>query len=178
MCHDVLIRALPRIRTRVPDTRLVVVGEGPLRPVYEAMAAGLGVGDAVVFAGSLSDADRDLWFERAHVFAMPSRLSASGGEGFGIVYLEAGSHELAVVAGAAGGSLDAVVDGETGLLVDPNDHVAVAQAVTGLLQDRRLAGTLGRAGAARAREFAWPVIAGRVEELLLATAEHSGRRES
>jgi phosphatidylinositol alpha-1,6-mannosyltransferase len=142
------------------------------------MAAGLGVGDAVVFAGSLSDADRDLWFERAHVFAMPSRLSASGGEGFGIVYLEAGSHELAVVAGAAGGSLDAVVDGETGLLVDPNDHVAVAQAVTGLLQDRRLAGTLGRAGAARAREFAWPVIAGRVEELLLATAEHSGRRES
>jgi phosphatidylinositol alpha-1,6-mannosyltransferase len=175
--HDVLIRALPLIRARVPDTRLVIVGEGPLRPVYEAMAAGLGLGDAVVFGGSLSDADRDLWFERAHVFAMPSRLSASGGEGFGIVYLEAGSHELAVVAGAAGGSLDAVVDGETGLLVDPNDHFAVAQAVTGLLQDRRLAGTLGRAGAARAREFAWPVIAGRVEDLLLATAQHSGRRQ-
>jgi phosphatidylinositol alpha-1,6-mannosyltransferase len=175
--HDVLIRALPLIRARVPDTRLVIVGEGPLRPVYEAMAAGLGLGDAVVFGGSLSDADRDLWFERAHVFAMPSRLSASGGEGFGIVYLEAGSHELAVVAGAAGGSLDAVVDGETGLLVDPNDHFAVAQAVTGLLQDRRLAGTLGRAGAARAREFAWPVIAGRVEDLLLATAQHSGGRQ-
>jgi phosphatidyl-myo-inositol dimannoside synthase len=173
--HDVLIRALPLIRARVPGARLVIVGEGPLRPVYEAMAAGLGLGsDAVVFGGSLPDADRDLWFDRAHVFAMPSRLTASGGEGFGIVYLEAGSHELAVVAGAAGGSLDAVVDGETGLLVDPNDHVAVAQAVTGLLQDRRLAGTLGRAGAARARQFAWPVIAGRVEDLLLATAERSG----
>jgi phosphatidylinositol alpha-1,6-mannosyltransferase len=173
--HDVLIRALPLIRARVPDARLVIVGEGPLRPAYEAMAAALGLGEAVVFLGSVPDAERDLWFERAHVFAMPSRLSASGAEGFGIAYLEAGVHELAVVAGAAAGSLDAVVDGRTGLLVDPHDHVAVAQAVAGLLQDRRRAGSLGRAGAVRAREFAWPVIAKRVEDLLLATAEGSGR---
>lgn len=173
--HDVLIRALPLIRARVPGARLVIVGEGPMRPVYEAMAGGLGLSDAVLFLGSVPDAERDLWFERAHVFAMPSRLSASGGEGFGIVYLEAGSHELAVVAGAAGGSLDAVIDGETGILVDPNDHISVAEAVASLLRDRRRAGTLGRAGAAHAREFAWPVIARRVEDLLLATAEGSSR---
>lgn len=168
--HDVLIRALPLVRARVPEARLVIVGEGPLRPMYEAMAAGLGLGEAVRFLGSVSDAERDSWFRRAHVFAMPSRLSVSGGEGFGMVYLEAGSHGLAVVAGAAGGALDAVVDGETGILVDPNDHVAVAQALTGLLRDPRRAGTLGRAGAVRAGEFAWPVIAARVEELLLKTA--------
>ncbi len=176
--QDVLIRAMPLIRARVPEARLVIVGEGPMRPVYEAMAAVLGLGDAVAFLGSVSDAERDLWFERAQVFAMPSRLSPSGGEGFGIVFLEAGCHGLSVVAGAAGGSLDAVVDGETGILVDPNDHVSVAQAVTGLLQDRRRAATLGRAGAARAAEFAWPAIAGRVEDLLLATVENSARLRS
>jgi phosphatidylinositol alpha-1,6-mannosyltransferase len=172
--HDVLIRALPLVRARVPGARLVIAGDGPMRPAYEAMASALDLGDAVRFLGSVPDAERDRWFRRAHVFAMPSRLSASGGEGFGMVYLEAGSHGLAVVAGAAGGAVDAVVDGETGVLVDPEDHVSVAQALTGLLRDPRRAGSLGRAGAARAGEFAWPVIAGRVEELLLATA--AGRR--
>jgi phosphatidylinositol alpha-1,6-mannosyltransferase len=172
--HDVLIRALPLVRARVPGARLVIVGEGPLRPVYEAMASRLGLDGAVRFLGSVSDEERDRWFERAHVFAMPSRLSPSGGEGFGIVHLEAGAHELAVVAGAEGGSVDAVVDGETGLLVDPTDHVAVAQALTLLLTDRRRAGALGRAGAARAREFAWPLIARRVEDLLLTIADRHG----
>ena len=173
--HDVLIRALPLVRAQMERARLVVVGEGPLRPVYEAMARSLGLEDSVLFLGSLSDSERDRWFERAHVFAMPSRLSPSGGEGFGIVYLEAGAHGLAVVAGAAGGAVDAVVDGETGLLVDPTDHVAVARAVGVLLRDRSVAAALGRSGAARAREYAWPVIAGRVEELLLQTAREGLR---
>jgi phosphatidylinositol alpha-1,6-mannosyltransferase len=173
--HDVLIRALPLVRARVRTARLAVVGEGPLQPVYEAMAANLGMEEAVLFLGSLPDSERDLWFERAHVFAMPSRLSPSGGEGFGIVYLEAGAHQLAVVAGAAGGSIDAVVDGRTGVLVDPTDHVAVADGVSSLLTDRRRAAVMGRAGAARAREFAWPVIARRVEDLLLETAARPGR---
>jgi phosphatidylinositol alpha-1,6-mannosyltransferase len=173
--HDVLIRAMPLVRARVRTARLAVVGEGPLQPVYEAMAAALGMEEAVLFLGSLSDAERDLWFERSHVFAMPSRLSPSGGEGFGIVFLEAGAHQLAVVAGAAGGSLDAVVDGRTGVLVDPTDHVAVAEAVSSLLTDPRRAAAMGRAGAARAREFAWPAIARRVEDLLLETAARPGR---
>jgi phosphatidyl-myo-inositol dimannoside synthase len=168
--HDVLIRALPLVRARVATARLVIVGDGPLRPAYEAMARSLGLGDCVLFVGSLPDTERDGWFERAHVFAMPSRLSPSGGEGFGIVYLEAGARGLAVVAGRAGGSVDAVVDGHTGVLVDPTDHVAVAAAISGLLTDRGRATALGREGAARARDFAWPVIARRVEDLLLQTA--------
>jgi phosphatidyl-myo-inositol dimannoside synthase len=173
--HDVLIRALPLVRARVATARLVIVGDGPLRPAYEAMARSLGLDDSVLFLGSLPDAERDDWFERSHVFAMPSRLSPSGGEGFGIVYLEAGAHGLAVVAGRAGGSVDAVVDGQTGVLVDPTDHVAVASAISDLLSDPDRAAAMGLQGAARARDFAWPVIAGRVEDLLLRTAAERTR---
>jgi glycosyltransferase involved in cell wall biosynthesis len=102
---------------------------------------------------------------------MPSRLPPDGGgEGFGIVYLEAGLHALPVVAGNVAGALDAVVDGETGLLVDPTDHVAVADAISSLILDPELAERLGRAGERRAREHSWPVIARRVEDLLLEVA--------
>ena len=90
-----------------------------------------------------------------------------GGEGFGIVYLEASWRGLPVVAGNVGGAVDAVLDGETGLLVDANDPVDVAASVTRLLVDQELSRTLGERGATRAREFAWPIITRRVEDLLL-----------
>jgi phosphatidylinositol alpha-1,6-mannosyltransferase len=169
--HDVLIRALPLVRSRVPGTRLIVVGEGPMQSIYENLATSLGLGGSVEFAGSLDDEARDRVLDRAHVFAMPSRLPLDGGgEGFGIVYLEAAVHGLPVVAGAVAGAVDAVVHGETGLLVDPTDHVAVADALTDLLKSRETAGRFGRAAAERAQEFAWPMIARRVEEVLLAVA--------
>jgi phosphatidylinositol alpha-1,6-mannosyltransferase len=165
--HDVMLRSLPLVRARIPNVRWVVVGEGPLRPTYERMADALGVKDHVRFIGSVDDDDRDRWLDSAQLYAMPSRLSATGGgEGFGIAYLEAGAHALPVVAGNVAGARDAVVDGVTGLLVDPTDHLAVADAITELLTDRGRADALGRAGELRARQFAWPRVAERVEDLL------------
>jgi phosphatidyl-myo-inositol dimannoside synthase len=173
--HDTLTRAMPLIRARVPEAEWVIVGDGPLRPELERLAAAHGLNGHARFVGQASDAERDAWLDRAHVFAMPSRLRAGGGggEGFGIAYLEAGAHELPVVAGNVAGALDAVVDQETGLLVDPTDHVAVADALAELLLDPGRAAVLGRAGAARAGGFTWPKIAGRVEELLLRVAREA-----
>jgi phosphatidylinositol alpha-1,6-mannosyltransferase len=170
--HDVLLRAMPLILGRVPDARWVVVGDGPLREELEGGAAAQDLDGHVSFVGEVSDDRRDAWLDRAHVFAMPSRLphGGIGGEGFGIVYLEANAHGLPVVAGNVGGAVDAVVHGETGLLVDPTDRSAVADAVSELLLDPERAAALGRAGAARARGFAWDRVAGRVEELLLRVA--------
>ena len=167
--HDVLLRAMPLVRARVPEVQWVVVGEGPLRPELERLVADHGLDGHVRFTGEVSDAERDAWLDQAHVFAMPARLPGGGvgGEGFGIVFLEANAHGLPVVAGNVGGALDAVVHGETGLLVDPDDHRAVAAAIADLLLDPKRARAIGRAGAARARSFAWPTIAERVEELLL-----------
>ena len=169
--HDVLLRALPLVRSRVPNARLVVIGDGPMQPVYENLVRSLALDGSVEFAGALDDASRDHLLDRAHVFAMPSRLPRDGGgEGFGIVYLEAAVHRLPVVAGNVAGAVDAVVHGETGLLVDPTDHVAVADALTTLLQSPETAERLGRAAAERAHEFAWPKIARRVEDVLLEVA--------
>lgn len=167
--HDVLVRALPAIRRSVPDVQWVVIGDGPLRSELEGAARAQGVADSIRFLGSVSDEERDRWLAGAALMAMPSRLPGAGkaGDGFGIVYLEAASHGTPVVAGDVGGAVDAVSDGETGLLVDPTDPEAVAGAVTRLLLDRELAGRLGAAGADRARRFRWPVIAERVRGVLL-----------
>jgi phosphatidylinositol alpha-1,6-mannosyltransferase len=169
--HDTLARAMPLVGARVPGARWVVVGDGPLRGTIEALARGAGANSR--FVGEVSDAERDRWLDRAHVFCMPSRLPAGGfaGEGFGIVFLEAGLHELPVVAGDVGGARDAVVQNETGVLVDPTDHVRLADALSGLLTDPSLAARLGRAGAARARDHGWPAVAARVMAVLDETAE-------
>jgi phosphatidyl-myo-inositol dimannoside synthase len=167
--HDVMVRALPLVRARVPDVNWAIVGSGPYRHHLENVIASYGVGDCVTFLGGIGDAERDEVLNRSHVFAMPSRLASGGwgGEGFGIAYVEAGLWGLPVVGGNVGGALDAVVDGETGLLVDPTDHVALADALTALLLDPVRARSMGRAGRAHAQQFAWPIIASRVEDLLL-----------
>jgi phosphatidylinositol alpha-1,6-mannosyltransferase len=167
--HDVLIGALARVRAEIPDVEWVVIGEGRLRGELEALARSAGVGAAARFLGAVSDEQRDYWLARCHLLAMPSRLPGAGhaGEGFGMVYLEAAAHGKPVVAGNVAGALDAVADGESGLLVDPTDELAVADAIKKLLFDHELARRLGEAGAQRARSFAWPLIAGRVEALLL-----------
>ena len=165
--HDLMIQALPRIKQRVPEVEWVVIGDGPLRPGLEAMASSAGISDSVRFLGRIPDKQRDEWLGRAHVFALPSRLpdEGVGGEGFGIVYLEAGAHELPVVGVAEGGALDAVIDGETGRLVGPKDHIALADAVADLLVNPEQAARLGEAGARRARQLSWKRHAQLVERL-------------
>jgi phosphatidyl-myo-inositol dimannoside synthase len=174
--HDVLIRALALVRSEVPDVELVVIGDGPLRGQLESLAHDVGMSDAVRFLGTVTDEQRDLWLRRADVFAMPSRLPVDGraGEGFGIVYLEAAAYGKPVVAGNVAGALDAVADGESGLLVDPTDARALAGALTRLLRDRELALRMGRAGAERAKGFAWPLIAARLEAVLVEQLAEKG----
>jgi phosphatidylinositol alpha-1,6-mannosyltransferase len=165
---DVMMRALPLIRGRVPNVRWVVVGEGSLRAELEAIADAYAVRDCVSFAGRLDDEARDGWFDRADVFAMPSRVMANGtgGEGFGLVYLEAAMHRLPSVAGDAGGGVDAVIDGETGVTVDATDHVAVADAIADLLLDPDRRTRLGEAARARAEQLSWTRMAEQVDRLV------------
>jgi phosphatidyl-myo-inositol dimannoside synthase len=167
--HDVMVEALALVRAKVPDVQWVLVGDGSLRAELEEQVRRQGISDSVRFLGAVSDQERDRWLRRADLLAMPSRLPGGGlaGDGFGIVFLEAAAYGKPVVAGNVGGALDSVSDGENGLLVDPRDPRAVADAICSVLLDGELAARLGSAGAARARGFAWPVIAERVEEVLL-----------
>jgi phosphatidyl-myo-inositol dimannoside synthase len=177
--HDVMVRAMSLVAARAPGAQWVVIGDGPLRASIAEQARATGLDEGTIrLLGPVDDAERDAWLDRAHVFAMPSRMPAGGfaGEGFGIVYLEANAHGCPVLAGGAGGSLDAVVDGVTGLLVDPADHIAVADALVELLRDGPRSRAMGEAGARRAREFAWPLVAARVASLVERVASAGPRR--
>jgi phosphatidyl-myo-inositol dimannoside synthase len=166
--HDTMLRAMPLVRAEVPDARWLVVGDGPLRAELEAAAEAAGLAEAVSFTGSVPDEERDRLLASAHVFAMPSRLPPEGvgGEGFGIVYLEAAARGLPVVAGDVAGPRDAVVDGDTGLLVDPEDPAAVAGALSSLLAEPTRATALGEAGRRRAAGLTWRRHAEAVESLV------------
>jgi phosphatidylinositol alpha-1,6-mannosyltransferase len=179
--HDVMVRAMSLVAARVPDAQWIVIGDGPLRAATAELARSAGLGEDVIrFLGAVSDEERDAWLDRAHVFAMPSRMPAGGfaGEGFGIVYLEANAHGCPAVAGGVGGAVDAVIHGETGLLVDPEDHVDVGNALVSLLRDDARREEMGAAGARRALDFAWPRTAERVARLVadVTAASSTARR--
>lgn len=168
--QDVLIRALPAVVRLVPGACLLVVGDGPYRSRLEAMARA-SVPGSVVLAGEVLDEELPLYYAAADVFAMPcrSRLGGLEVEGFGIVYLEAAASGLAAVAGRSGGAAEAVVDGETGLVVDGRSPGAVARAVATFLSDPDLAAAMGKAGRSRVEaSFTWPALAERLTGFLLA----------
>lgn len=142
---DVAIEALPRIREKHPAAHLVVLGEGPLRAELTELAATRGVADAVSFPGRVGDVA--WWLRRATVVVHPARW-----EGFGLALLEAMLCERAVVASNVSSIPEIVLDGETGLLVPPDDSARLAEAVVSLLDEPARARLMGEAGSRRARE--------------------------
>ncbi|MFI7437494.1 glycosyltransferase [Micromonospora haikouensis] len=167
--QDMLIRALPEIRRRVPDAALLVVGGGPYRGDLEKLARQTGVERDVVFTGSVPAAELPAHYAAGDVYAMPCRTRNRGldVEGLGIVYLEASATGLPVVAGDSGGAPDAVREGETGYVVPGRDVALLADRVATLLADRDLARQLGAAGRAWVeREWRWETQAARLAALL------------
>jgi phosphatidylinositol alpha-1,6-mannosyltransferase len=157
--QDVLVRGIGSVRRRVPEAILVVVGGGPYRAALEGMAAELAPPGSVVFTGQVPEEDLPRYYRLGDVFAMPcrSRLGGFEVEGWGNVFIEAAACGRPVVVGDSGGAREALVDGETGVLVDGTDVDAVADAVAGLLADPARAESLGRAGRERVeRHYTWP----------------------
>jgi glycosyltransferase involved in cell wall biosynthesis len=157
-----VIEALPAIRRDVPDVRYTVIGTGDDRPRLESLAGELNVDDLCDFKGAVTDAELHADLGETDLFVLPSAK-----EGFGIVFLEAAAHERAVVGGNAGGTPEVVVDGVTGLLVDPADAGTLGSAVAELLPDERRRREMGLAGARRVRDsYGYEAFAERTTDLL------------
>jgi phosphatidylinositol alpha-1,6-mannosyltransferase len=109
----------------------------------------------VRFLGDVPDEKLGAIYAQADIFAMTSMPHKQSVEGFGLVYLEAGAHGLPIIAHAIGGVPEAVIDGETGLLVTPGDTVALTRAFARLLGDIPLRRRLGEAARARALNRTW-----------------------
>jgi phosphatidylinositol alpha-1,6-mannosyltransferase len=160
--HDRVIEAVGLLRERLPDLVYVIVGAGPHEQELRRLVREKGLDERVVFAGKVSQEDLVRYHRTADVFLTISREIAERGdvEGFGIVFLEAGACEKPVIGGNSGGVPDAVADGETGFLVDPNDVGALAGVIERLHGDDQLRRTLGQNGRRRVLEqFTWDVLA-------------------
>jgi phosphatidylinositol alpha-1,6-mannosyltransferase len=146
--QDVLIHALPEILKTIPNAHLLFIGEGPYKQSLEKDVARLVLKERVSFVGRVQYADLPRYMCVGDIFAMPSRSRLAGleVEGLGIVYLEASACGLAVIGGVSGGAPDALIQGETGFAVDGTSTHAVAQGVTALLSDKKIAERLGARG--------------------------------
>ena len=167
--QDMLIRALPQIRVAIPNAHLVLVGVGPHQKYLEKLAVKLGVTDRITFIGRINYAELPEYICVGDIFAMPSRSRFFGleVEGLGIVYLEASSCGLPVVGGKSGGAPDAVLAGETGVVVDGTNSVEIAEACIELLSNPELCALMGGNGRAWIIEnWRWEIWASKYAALL------------
>ena len=167
--QDKLISALPQIRAALPNVHLVLVGVGPHQNHLEKLAGKLEVADCITFIGRINYADLPKYICVGDVFAMPSRSRFFGleVEGLGIVYLEASSCGLPVVGGKSGGAPDAVLVGETGVVVDGTNTFEIAQACIELLNNPELCALMGANGRAWIIEnWRWEIWASKYAALL------------
>jgi phosphatidyl-myo-inositol dimannoside synthase len=162
---DRVIEALPYLRERFGRVRLEIIGDGPDRARLARIAADLQLDGAVKFFGAVNDAERDRAYARAWCFAMPVRAEGDDVEGFGIVYLEAAMAGLPSLGGRGSGAEDAILDGETGVIVDGGDTVAIREALAHLIGDPARAHTMGSNARERAlRDFTWSSNARRIRQ--------------
>jgi len=167
---DKVIEAMPKIGEKVEDLIYVIAGEGPdwgrlekitRRQEYKKIR------ENIVFTGQASEEEKWAWLDLCDVFIMPARETKDDIEGFGIVYLEAAMAGKPVIAGKSGGASEAIIDGETGILVNSENHEEIAGAIIKLFKNDGLRNKIGEYGRQRAlEEFNWIKISGKMEEVL------------
>lgn len=168
---DVLLRSLAEAKASVPDLQAVIIGEGDERPALEALRVELRATDWVHFAGRVSDEDLVSWYQTSWVVA-----STSQREGWGMTLTEAAACGTPAVATAIAGHSDAVLNGESGLLVDPIGTDLVqpfAKALSQVLSNDVLRERLSKGALSRASGLTWDATACRKLEVL---AEEAARR--
>ncbi len=156
---DVLLQALVVLMDKVRDVHLVIAGDGDQFLYLRRLARHLGVPARVTFAGWQTGNDLVKLYQDAWAVAIPSMY-----EPFGIVSLEAMACARPVVASRTGGLSEVIEDGRSGYLVDPGDHLMLAQRLALLLTDRTRAKQMGAEARRRAEQYDWDRIAGLVSQ--------------
>ncbi len=182
--HDMVMKALSRIsrekKTKSVQgeelnpvySKYVIVGKGIEEERLKELSGKLEIEDTVLFTGYVPDDQIVDYYNLCDVFVMPNRVTKGTSlegdiQGFGISFVEAAACEKPAIAGRSGGTAEAVLDGVTGILVEPESEKEIADAIRRLIEDEELALKMGRAGRERAKkEFDWQKLAKSVEEIL------------
>lgn len=163
---DQTLRGWRNVLAGHPDAHLLIVGSGPQREDLQQLIDSAGLQEHVTLTGPLSDADLVAAYRSAVLFIMPNRTMPDGDtEGFGLVFLEANACGRAVVGGRAGGAVEAVRDGETGLLVDGNSVEEIATTIDRLLADDALRQRLEKGALVHALANSWTQRAAQFQSL-------------
>ncbi|MBL7074880.1 glycosyltransferase family 4 protein [candidate division KSB1 bacterium] len=171
--HDKVIEALPQVLEKWPHLKYIIVGRGREEGRLRGLVDGFGLKRHVIFAGFVPDPELPDCYNLCDIFVLPNRETEDywrlkgDYEGFGIVFLEAAACGKPVIGGKSGGVTEAVVEGETGLLVDPSSVEEISGAILRLLDNEELAQEMGARGRDRAvAEFDWRLLAKRVYKIL------------
>lgn len=153
----IVIEALPAVLEQVPNLKYLIAGEGPEEGNLRKRVQELHLDNAVQFLGNIPNSQIGEFYNLCDVFIMANRLEAGGDvESFGMVFLEANALGKPVIGGRSGGAAEAIVDGVTGFLVNPDDPRAVADRLLKLLKNEDLAKKMGTSGLERVRnDFNW-----------------------
>ena len=164
---DQVIRSLPELVKQSIDVHYALIGIGEDWDYLSELAKELGVSERLHLLGHVSPEDLPRWYNACDVFVMANREINGDTEGFGMVFLEAAACGKPAIAGDAGGTAAAVVDGETGLRIDGHREELVTSALCAVLNDAVFAARLADAGLARARtEFSWDSVANKTRSLV------------
>jgi glycosyltransferase involved in cell wall biosynthesis len=165
---EFLLRSAPIVLTALPETRFVIAGAGSVSHELVALTAELGIGDRVIFPGHIPWHESHRLYQMADVLVVPSVVDEHGNvDGLPNVLLEGMSTGLAIVASRVGGIPTIVRNKENGLLVPEKDPVALAEAISHLLQSPELRRTYGQAARRDVvTELDWSRIASRVAAVL------------
>lgn len=167
--QDQILKAMPAVLRAVPDAAALIVGGGSYQKALRQLAEEKGIERAVVFTGEVAEDELAAHYAAGDIFAMPcrSRYAKLEVEGLGLVYLEAQACARPAIAGDSGGAPEAVIDGETGLVVGGKDTDALADAIALLLGDRGYARTMGEAGRRFVEaEHDWSKVVARLASML------------
>jgi len=160
--HDQLIDAWPDVVSRVRDAHLLIVGDGDDAARLREKAAQTPCAERIQFCGFVTRQALRTLYAQSALFALPS-----GGEGFGLVYLEAMTHRLPCIGSRQDAASEIIVDGVTGRLVDQRDIAGLAETIAGLLLDEPHRRAMGDAGYVRATtEFTFDRFSARLCELI------------
>lgn len=153
---DRLLEAWPSVVAAVPGATLVIGGRGPLEAVLKQRIAELNIGDSTQMPGWMREETLAAAYGLADVFTMSNRTMPDGDtEGFGLVFLEAAAMGTPSVGGRAGGAVDAIIDGKTGILVNGNDETEISGALIKLLSDDHMRKTMAKQAQSHARSQGW-----------------------
>lgn len=167
--HISVIRALPKIIKQVPNVLYLIAGQGPEEENLRQEVKKLNLENYVKFLGEVKQEDLPSLYNLADIFIMPAKDIPQKGdiEGFGIVFLEAAACGVPCIAGNSGGQKEAIQDGKTGFLVNPQDISEIAKAILKILKNPDLGKKLGKAGRIWVKEnFNWKNQAEKLKKLL------------